>query len=201
MPGAGQNHPMKLSADKRNKLIMVAVATVIIIGLLWYYLIGALNTKLTEFKEKQAAAEEQRKKIDTAAKNSAKIEASLNLATEKLTAIKQEMASGDLYSWMYTTIKNFTRPYHVDIPQFSTVETSDNTLISKFPYKQVKITLNGSAYFHDFGRFLSDFENQFSHFRVENLILDPASSADREKLAFRMDVIALVNNAPATDNK
>ncbi|MCX6896621.1 MAG: hypothetical protein NTZ16_14245 [Verrucomicrobia bacterium] len=196
---------MKLSADKRNKLIVVAILTAVVIGVLWYYLIGALNAKIEEFKEKQATAEEQRKKIDTATRNSVQIENNLNAAAEKLATIKQEMASGDLYSWMYTTSKNFNRSYHVDIPQFSTVETAENNLIPQFPYKQVKISVNGSAYFHDFGRFLSDFENHFPHIRVENLTLEPATgpeqASDREKLAFRMEIIALVNSAPAGDNK
>lgn len=195
---------MKLSATKRNQLIGVAVVTVGVIGALWYFIIGAQEVKLTEFKEKQADAAMQRKKIDAAVANAAKIEEELKTAAAKLAVIQQEMASGDLYSWMYTTIKNFKSAYRVDIPQFSTVETSENTLLYKFPYKQVKIAVNGNAYFHDFGKFLADLENRYPHIRVENLILEPASGADRstdhEKLAFRMEIIALVNAAPTGEN-
>lgn len=192
---------MKLSADKRNKLIVVALLTAVIIGVLWYYLIGDLNTKIQEFKEKQATAEEQRKKIDTATKNAAKLEKDLATATEKLSTISEEMAAGDLYSWMYTTIKNFARSYRVDIPQFSTIEPAPNNLIPGFPYRQVKITIAGNGFFHDIGRFTADFENRFPHIRLENLYLEPATGSDRtaerEKLFFRMDIIALVNNAVA----
>lgn len=195
---------MKLSADKRNKLIGVAIVTAAVIGALWYFVVEDRNVTLQDFKEKQADALTQRKKIDNAIKGAGKIEQGLKDAAEKLAVIQQEMASGDLYSWMYTTIKNFKAAYHVDIPQFSTVETADNTLLYKFPYKQVKMTISGSAYFHDFGKFLSDFENRFPHIRVENLVLEPTSgadrTADREKLAFRMEIIALVNSAPANDN-
>ena len=154
---------MKLSADKRNKLIGVAIVTAAVIGALWYFVVEDRNVTLQEFKEKQADALLQRKKIDNAIKGAGKIEQGLKDAAEKLAVIQQEMASGDLYSWMYTTIKNFKSAYHVDIPQFSTVETAENTLLYKFPYKQVKMSISGSAYFHDFGKFLADFENRFPH--------------------------------------
>lgn len=189
---------MKLSADKRNKLILVALGTLVLCGVVWYYLIGALNRNIADFKDKQATAEEQRKKIDTATKNAAKLEKDLAAANEKLNAINEEMASGDLYSWMYTTIKTFARSYRVDIPQFSTIEAAANNLIPGFPYRQVKITIAGDGFFHDIGRFVADFENRFPHIRVENLNLEPATGSDRtaerEKLSFRMDIIALVNN-------
>ena len=195
---------MKLSADKRNKLIGVAIVTAAVIGALWYFVVEDRNAKLQESKEKQADALTQRKKIDNAIKGAGKIEQGLKEAAEKLAVIQLEMVSGDPTLWMITTIKSFKAAYHVDIPQFSTVESAENTLLYKFPYKQIKMTVSGSAYFHDFGKFLADFENRFPHIRVENLVLEPTSGADRtsdrEKLAFRMEIIALVNSAPANDN-
>ena len=55
-----------------------------------------------------------------------------------------------------------------------------------------------TGYYHDVGKFISDFENNFPHGRVVNLIVEPVSSADpgNEKLSFRMDVIALVKPNP-----
>ncbi|MFM2296167.1 MAG: hypothetical protein RLZZ350_2580, partial [Verrucomicrobiota bacterium] len=105
--------------------------------------------------------------------------------------------SGDLYSWFIGTIKNFKTGYRVDIPAYGTVTSPEvNTLIPKFPYKQVHVAVNGSAFYQDFGHFLCDFENRYPYMRIENVTLDPSggqSEADREKLNFHMEVVALIS--------
>jgi len=67
-------------------------------------------------------------------------------------------------------------------------------LFGNFPYKQMRFTLTGVAYYHDLGKFIADFENKFPHCRVVNLSADaPGSmSANGERLNFRMDIITLV---------
>ena len=66
-------------------------------------------------------------------------------------------------------------------------------LLAGFPYRQAKLSLNGSAYYHDLGKFVSDFENNFPHMRMINLIIESASQGSgSEKLSFRMEIVALV---------
>ena len=67
-------------------------------------------------------------------------------------------------------------------------------MLAGFPYKQVKVTISGTAYYHDLGKFVADFENNFPHMRMVNLSIEPASmtGANAERLSFRVDVIALV---------
>jgi Tfp pilus assembly protein PilO len=196
---------MKLSSDKRNKLIIVVVATVTVIGLICYFVIGGQRVKLKELADQYQGNLDKQRHIKTAMINATKIDAELAQLHEKISASEEEMASGDLYSWMYNTIKSFKSAYRVDIPQFSTVESGPSTLIYNFPYKQVKISVSGSAFFNDFGKFISDFENRFTLMRVENLELTPTAGAekeaDREKLGFKMDIIALVNASPDVPKK
>jgi hypothetical protein len=111
--------------------------------------------------------------------------------------METDMASGDLYSWVINTVRQFKAPYRVDIPQFSPLgPTTDVNLLPSFPYKQTTFSVQGTAYYHDFGRFLADFENQFPHVRVLNLSLDlDATSQDPERLSFRMDIAALIRNS------
>jgi hypothetical protein len=187
---------MKLTPDKRNKLIAVGVVTAGVIAALWYYVIGTQENRLRAVLQKQTETEDQRQKMVTASKNAAAVEKQLEAGYAKLAEIQKEMASGDLYSWMYNAIKTFRTGYRVDIPQISTVELTDNNLLYKFPFRQAKITLNGSGLWPDIGKFIADFENRFPHIRIENLILEPVGGADKERLGFRMDVIALVNAAP-----
>jgi hypothetical protein len=196
---------MRMSSEKRNKLIGVGALTAGVMGLIWYFLIGAQEATLREIADQTRECTKQRADIRSAIGSATKIEADYDSATQKLASIEQEIATGDLYSWFYNTIKNFKASYHVDIPDFSNVEVGDTTLLYKFPYKQVKIGISGTAYFNDFGRFVSDFENRYPHMRIENVALQPVTGgereADREKLSFRMDIIALVNESPAADKR
>ena len=134
--------------------------------------------------------------METAVKTAGRLEEEYEEASAQMAAIEKEMASGDYYAWMYNTIKEFKTTQRVDIPQFSSVEVGDCQLLLKSPYKQVRMTVSGAAFFHDLGKFVADFENHFPHMRVQNLDVSPSGGRtgpepEREKLAFRMDIIAL----------
>jgi hypothetical protein len=133
-----------------------------------------------------------------------RINENLTEAEHNLTLAGEQMASGDLYYWLYNTIKTFKSSYRIDIPQFGNAEIGNTSVLYNFPYKQVKTSVAGSGFFHDFGKFLADFEHRFPYIRVENLILEPVPTAeheaDREKLLFKMDIIALIN-APMESEK
>jgi len=83
----------------------------------------------------------------------------------------------------------------VDIPDIGHPDVETMDLLPSFPFKQVKFTITGKAYYHDLGKFIADFENTFPHIRVVNLQLQPdqANGSD-EKLSFKMEVIALVKS-------
>jgi len=71
----------------------------------------------------------------------------------------------------------------------------------KLPNKVAGFPIAGTAYYHDFGKFLATFENTFPYMRVQRLVLEPAPAGrtagdDGEKLAFKMEVLALVKPAP-----
>jgi hypothetical protein len=138
---------------------------------------GRLKTIKTEIKQ-----------MDDAAKALAEANNQLNRAEE-------DVATGDLYAWTVDTIRRFKATYHhVDIPTAGQPTQSDCDLIGNFPYKQIRFTLNGTAYYHDLGQFISDFENKFPHCRVLNLSADPIGQGPNgsEKLNFQMDIVALV---------
>ncbi len=106
------------------------------------------------------------------------------------------MASGDLYAWAITTLRTFKLGYKVEIPQFSTIDgPKDVNLLPAFPYKQISLTVGGTATFHEFGRFVADFENQFPHMRLLNLSLEPGglqAGGESSTLSFKMEIAALV---------
>lgn len=190
---------MKISKEKRNQLILVGLVTVGVLAGLWFGLIRAQQLKLEQLSERKQAADRKLKLVRETIENAGQIEASLQECSAKLAKVEEGMASGDVYAWAINTLRQFKMGYRVEIPQFSQIDgPKDVNLIPNFPYKQATMTIGGTAAFHDFGTFLADFENKFPHCRVLNLNLEPASSAtDREKLSFRMDIVALVKPGSA----
>src|SRR4029453_3243689 len=91
-------------------------------------------------------------------KRADQIEAELVQARTVITNLEAGMSpSGDSLSWAISTVRGFKTPYQVYIPQFSPIsQPSDVNLLAKFPYKQVTLTLAGTAYYHELGRFIAD---------------------------------------------
>lgn len=186
----------KLSKEKRQHLALVVMVTAAILGLLVYFLIKGGHDKLSALAQKKKTATEKLEQMQRTVQRTTEIEASFQQASDALAEKETGMATGDLYSWMQGSLRRFQRNYPVDIPQIGTVSTpEDVNCLTKFPYKQATLTVAGTGYYHDLGRFIADFENTFPLMRVVNLSLDlnPApTSSERDKLAFKMDIITLV---------
>jgi Tfp pilus assembly protein PilO len=186
----------KLPKEKQKQLILVALITLGAISGLGFGLIKYQYAQLDKYAQKKAATVKKLSEMRKTIRNSSQVEAQLAEARAALAEQEADMASGDLYSWMITTLRRFKAPYKVEIPAFSPVgPTTDMNMLPNFPYKQAALTVGGTAYFHDFGRFLADFENQFPHVRVVNLSLDanPAPGPEEaEGLSFKMEIVTLV---------
>jgi hypothetical protein len=155
---------------------------------------------LSKIKANKRAAQAKLQQINDTIKHMDAAESELAAVSNALSHAEEDMASGDIYSWTYDTIRRFKVPYQVDIPQIGQPELSDVDLLPNFPYKQVKFTVNGTAYYHDFGKFIAAFENTFPHIRIVNLTMDPVPSGpdgSTEKLSFRMDIVALIKSNPS----
>jgi Tfp pilus assembly protein PilO len=184
----------RLSPAKKNQLIMVLVITAALIGAIYFFLIGpqnAANQQLAkDTSDKQAELDKYRKTIgQTLATSNELVEVS-----SQLNAAEQDIATGDVYSWTYDTIRRFKTNYHVDIPSIGQPAVGDVDILSNFPYKQLRLSLNGTAYYQDLGKFVADFENTFPHMRLLNLTIDPAGDTfgGNEHLNFHMEVVALI---------
>jgi hypothetical protein len=196
MPSAGENtmNWSKLSKEKRNQLVLVVMITMAVLFGLGFGLVRFQYENLKHLAAAKSVAEIKLGQMKDSVKNLARLEAELAESKKGLVVLEENMATGDLLSWVIGTLRRFKAGYKVDLPQFSPIEgPTDMTLLPNFPYKQARLTVAGKAHFHDFGRFLADFENQFPHIRVLNLTLDlDPSSQDTETLAFKMEIAALV---------
>jgi len=180
-------------------LIVVAVATVALIALIYFFLIQPQNQKNNNLAADTKAAKAKWEQYKVIIKQANATASQLDEISSQLNRAETDIATGDFYSWTYDTIRRFKTNYHVEIPTIGTPAISDVDLLPSLPYKQIKVTLNGSGYFHDIGKFFADFENNFPHMRLVNLQLDQTTSAtggSSERLSFRTDVVVLVKSNP-----
>jgi hypothetical protein len=187
----------KLPKEKRFQLIGVGLLTLLVLGGLGFGLIRWQYGHLRSLADQQEVAEKKLTRIKDAIQRADQIEAEYQVKSRRLAEREEGMAAGgDLFSWLVNAIRTFKLPYKVDLPSISQPNTPGAVnLLPNFPYQQVTTKVGGTAYYHDFGRFIADFENHFPHIRVVNLTLEPASSVgsvEKEKLAFNLDVVTLV---------
>lgn len=172
---------------------MVIVATVTIIGVIYFMLISPQKDRNKELGKLIREHQDKLQTIRNSIKDADGIATKLGDVSLELSRAEQDVASGDVNSWTYDTLRRFKASYHVDIPSITQPSISDVDLLAGFPYRQAKVNLTGTAYFHDLGKFVADFENNFPHMRMVNLSIEPSSqNAGSEKLLFRLDVITLI---------
>ena len=187
-----------LSKEKRNQLVLVALLTGCVLAGLWFGLIRYQQQSLSLLARSKLSAQQKLEQVKQSIENAELIESQLGEAGARLGKVETTMASGDLYAWTIDTLRRFKLGYKVEIPQFSQIDgPKDMNMLPGFPYKQANMTISGTAFYTDFGKFVADFENQFPYMRVLNLSLEPMpalSGADRERLSFRMEIAALVKS-------
>jgi len=187
----------RLPKAQRDKLILAILGTAVVLAALYFGLVSSQLGQIHELKAQTEGKRSDAQKIEDSIHNAKKIEADLNQKSAELKTAQADMATGDPYLWMVNTIRQFRIGYDVDISQFSGISYPEVGLYPRFPYKQVAITIGGTAYYQDLGKFIADFENHFQHMRIQNLTLEPSpvpTGIDREKLSFRMQIVALVNS-------
>jgi Tfp pilus assembly protein PilO len=181
---------------KRNQMLVVVAATGLVLAGLWFGIIQSQKQALSNIARTKADVRAKLDQFNLAIKSADKIDAECKEARQLLANKESLMAHGDLYAWAIGFVRQFKSSYRVDIPQFSQVDgPREVSMLPRFPYHQATLTIGGTAFFHDLGRFIADLENQNPYIRVQNLTLEPARSAnadDAEKLSFRFEVITLV---------
>ncbi len=185
----------KLSKQKQQQLVLVVLGTAIVLAAVWFGLISTQQSTLRQLASQKAAVAKKLEAVRHEMLKAESVDVQLTDAQHKLARIEEGMATGDLYSWTINTIRQFKLPYKVEIPQFSQIDgPKECNQLYNFPYKQASLSVGGSAYYYEFGRFVADFENQFPYMRIMNLTLEPESAqgSDREKLSFRMELMTLV---------
>jgi Tfp pilus assembly protein PilO len=186
----------KIPKDKRDKILLVGMVTVAAAAALWFLLINSQRQTLRDVRQEAQKVIDQLARGDATLKTGDDITRQFEEASRRLQARDTTMAPpNDMYSWLIQTLNNFRSNYRVDIPQFGREMPAEVGMFAKFPYRAALFNVRGTANYHDFGRFVADFENAFPYIRVQNIDLSSAAESQaggREKLNFTMELLTLV---------
>jgi Tfp pilus assembly protein PilO len=167
----------KLSKDKRDKLILVCIGVMAVLGLLYTFVLGAQKDKLGTIAGQISGAQSKLAKAEQLVRAADAIETSLT-ENRKLVEVRQEKMApqGDYYNWFLKLVDQFRKDEKLDngfIVDITMPEFIEAGLLPKFPYKAASFGLRVNGQFHDIGRFVANLENNFPYFRVQNVRLSP----------------------------
>ena len=189
----------KRSSGKR-RLILLMITFVAASGLVWFFLVEGARTTLKKQRQArsdaQTALDKSRKQMNDAARSKATLEAS----QRRLDDIESKMPAGDPYRWLVKAFGEFPAASQVSLANIDAPHVSESTIYPKVPYKAATFAVSGTGFYHEFGTFLAELENEFPHMRVRRLELTPAypgeSDADEgEKLNFQVELTVLFKPA------
>jgi hypothetical protein len=193
----------KLSKDKRDKLILVAMGTITIDAGLWYGVIKTRQGALADVQSRRVKALDKLDKARHVVSSGVQSESAMESATNQLKKVEETMASGDLFTWSYRFLDQAKAGYDVSFVDVGRPGRGDIGVIAQFPYEAAIFTVRGDAYFHEFGKFLAGFENRNPYFRVQNLTLTSGAEgtgatdgAGESKLSFKLDFVCLIRPNP-----
>lgn len=190
-----------LSAEKKQHLVAVGMGTAMALAAVYFFMISPAQDALKKLGGQIAEAEKKYADADRLVKRTQAVHDEYDRLNEHLNGIEASMVSGDLVQWIRSVELKFRTqaPYKVEIPNFPFRGQGEMAMIPEFPYKAATYGFSGTAYYHDLGKYLADWENQFPYMRVLNLDLVPEDIAggntggdEREKLSFNFEVSALV---------
>jgi len=128
-----------------------------------------------------------------------RVNAEFSLASRNLNEAESDISTSgsDLFEWSVLALHKFSAPYQVKFLKFSPGEAPASPPdLASASYHEGLTSVWGKARFHCFGQFLADLENQFPHFRVINISLEPerGNNDESEGLSFKMDLVYLVKH-------
>ncbi|MGP8198820.1 MAG: hypothetical protein ACLQU4_04885 [Limisphaerales bacterium] len=186
---------INLTKVQRDQLISIAIGTVGLMGVLWYFGVTSMQASLAVTERKSAEMQKKLQDAEALMKRGDEISGTLQNRSELLAKREAGLAPDrDSYAWLINTMNTFIQSRKVNIDTYSQPEFSDTGIIPKFPYRWATFRLSGTGYYQDLGKFFADFENTFPYFRIQNVNLSANSGPgmEPEKLSVTFDLVTPV---------
>ncbi len=198
----------KITKDKRDKLLIIGVLTGLVVSVLYAMVISAQRGQIADLEDKIFRTRESLDKNARWIRQSATVQANASAVVQDLDAVHSQMSPLDKFKWFYNSVEKFRAGYsNVSLLDISREpEIGEIGVLPKFPYPAATFGVKMHSTYHDFGKFISDFENNFPYMRIQGLRaeIDPAqrlagasamSNVDadkRERLLFTFKVVTLI---------
>jgi hypothetical protein len=194
---------MKLSKDKRDRIILTIMLTLGVSWGLWQFVVTSRSARLKAQREEYVNQEAQLVQARDWIERAQAVEKEKVEAVAALNQVEAGLARrDDPYAWSYLLLDKIREKH----PALRNLDVAGKPavgpvrLLPGFPYDATTFTVVGRGYYHDFGRFLADFENEYPYYRVENMELTARSTAadseatldGPEMLGFKFDIVALL---------
>lgn len=180
--------------QKRQQFFLALGTVIVLLVGIDFGVIHPQHSKLAALKQQTTDTRAKLQADSVVIRESTANSAELADLSQQLASNELDMASGDIYAWTLDTVRHFKANYRVDVPEIGQPSISAMDQFPKFPYQQLRFSIRGTGYYHDIGKFIADFENEYPHMRVEDLDMVPVGGGT-EKLSFKAEVVALVKNA------
>jgi hypothetical protein len=182
---------------KYHQMLMLVMGTGSAAALIWF---AFLNPAISSLKATTEQIAQRTGELKTEKQHLGLAERFKNdvvTATMKLQAIEEEMPQGDLYRWVIKILLPFQVRHDVEFSSFEPPQVGDFNRWPDMPYKSSIFSVLGVATYHNFGKFLADFENTYPYLTLRALELEPAgansgSSEDDRNIRFKMEFVTPV---------
>jgi hypothetical protein len=194
-----------LDPAKRQRLVWLAGATVLILVALWTGVIRVQQQALLRRHDQIMRIQQDLNLSRQGAAQADGYRAELRQGLDQRAVAEATLPQGDLYRWIIKTMNGFLERHpRVDVTSYSPPETGDRLTLPRIPYSTANFSLAGTAFYHDFGRFLADLENSLPQLRIRRLSLDAIGARtqnleDRERLNFVLEFSSLVRPTVVTN--
>lgn len=192
----------KWSVETRSRVTVLALGTIGVLALIWFFLIGRLEMRLGNRQEKIRFVQQQVKTTREMIQRAEKYDEEIRRSSLLLSGFENQMARGDTYRWLLNWLGGFEARHNITVSSPPPPLETELNVPPRVPYKAIIYSFAGTAKYHDFGAFLADFENSSPFIRLNSLALESTSSgvespASSGRLAFRIEFVTLLKPATA----
>lgn len=172
----------KLSKDKQQRILLIALGTAALCGAIWFLVVGGQNSQILKLEDSIYTAQDKLNKAQIRTRRAAIIEEELRKLQQQIGEAEARMIPVEQLNgkkWIFDLLSNFIKNRHNVIP----TGLSNDPIIGKqflplpkFPYSAAAYDVELRAYYHDFGKFLADFENSFPYISIHQIQIWPIAT-------------------------
>jgi len=190
-----------LPKDKLQKIALAAILSVIGVGAVGYFYVGAQFSALSASKREVADFRQKIEAMESASKQAACDERLREQVVAFAEEQKAAMVSGDPFGWVVRQLSELAERHPIRLLGMRPGAKAQHGRKSRYEIYTTRIEIEGS--YDQLGAFVADFENQFPAAEIRSLELTP-NDATRPVRRATMELALLIlpgSDKPATAAK